>query len=118
MPANMSTNQDLKQWDIVKVHVQPNDRDEHPAIILSPTEALSAFARVCVFYGTTKRPAKNIEPGQILLNGSDGLDHLTVFDTLQIYMVSKTSITQKISEVSHVRRAALKRLIISTYRLL
>jgi len=110
--------ENLKQWDIVKVRIQPGDRDEHPAIILSPTEALEAFPRVCVFYGTTKRPAKNIEPGQILLNGGDGLDHLTVFDTLQIYMISKASITQKIGEVSHARKSALKRLIISTYRLL
>jgi len=108
----------LKQWDIVKVRIQAGDRDEHPAIILSPTEALAAFSRVCVFYGTTKRPARNVEPGQILLNSGDGLEHLTVFDTLQIYMVSKTSITRKIGEVSHERKIALKRLIISTYRLL
>ena len=108
----------MNQWDIVRVRIRADDRDEHPAIILSPDEAIAAFPRVCVFYGTTKRPGKAIEPGEILLNGSDGLDHMTVFDTLQIYMVAKANVSRKIGSVSFERRRALKRLIISIYRLM
>ena len=28
----------VSQWDIVKVRINANDRDEHPAIVLSPSE--------------------------------------------------------------------------------
>jgi hypothetical protein len=108
----------FKQWDIVWVRIQPNDRDEHPAILFSPTEVINKLSRVCVIYGSTKRPSQDIEEGQILLNGADGLDHMTIFDTALIYMVRKDSITGIIGEVSHNRRTVLKRKIISVYRLL
>lgn len=107
-----------KQWDIVWVRIQPNDRDQHPAILFSPTEVINKLTRVCVLYGTTKRPAQDAEEGQILLNGADGLDHITVFDTALIYMVRKDTITGKIGEVSYNCRVVLKRKIISVYRLL
>jgi len=107
-----------KQWDIVSVRILPTDRDRHPAIIFSPDEVASKCARVSVFYGSTKRPSRGVEPGQIVLNGADGLDHMTVFDVSQIFMIEQASIQDKLGEVSHERRRALKRLVISVYRLL
>jgi len=108
----------FKQWDIVSVRILPTDRDKHPAIIFSPSEVASKSTRISVFYGSTKRPARGVEPGQIMLNGADGLDHMTVFDVSHIFMIERASIQAKIGEVSHERQRALKRLVISVYRLL
>lgn len=49
---------ELRQWDVVKVRINPTDRDEHPAIILSADEIAGGRAdRVNILYGSTKRPA-------------------------------------------------------------
>jgi hypothetical protein len=71
----------IRQWDIVRVRINANDRDEHPAIILSPAEvSLSPRVdRVNVIYGSTRRPGQDLRPGEVILDEADGLDHLTVF---------------------------------------
>jgi hypothetical protein len=63
-----------RQWDVVKVRVNPNDRDEHPAVVLSPDEVAgdSRYLKVNVLYGTTKRPRDSIRPGQFHLDTADG----------------------------------------------
>jgi len=103
----------------VKVRVRPDDPHEHPAILLSPQEIIDAanVNRVTVIYGTTKRPAQNAREGQILLNGADGLEHLTLFDVSQIYTLPKTIIREKMGSIGAERRRLLKRIIITTYRL-
>lgn len=113
------TPQKLRQWDIVKVCVRPDDQAEPPAILLSPQEIIDAtnVSRITVIYGTTKRPAQTIREGQILLNGADGLEHLTLFDVSQIYTLPKTMISGKMGAVGAERRRLLKRTIITTYRL-
>ena len=113
------TIKNLQQWDIVKVRVRPEDPAEHPAILLSPQEIIDAdnVARVTVIYGTTKRPTQTIRQGQILLNGADGLEHLTIFDVSQIYTLPKTIIREKMGTIGAERRRLLKRIIITTYRL-
>lgn len=109
----------LRQWDVVKVRVHPNDRDEHPAIVLSPAEvvASSRVDRVNVIYGTTKRPAGALLPGQILLDEADGCDHLTAFDCLLFPVVKKSAITARLGAVSPARRRHLHQTIASVLRL-
>jgi mRNA-degrading endonuclease toxin of MazEF toxin-antitoxin module len=109
-----------RQWDIVKVRIRPSDRDEHPAILLSPTEVIAAegIDTVTVLYGTTKRPASRVRQGQIVLNGADGLEHETLFTILQFYAVPKNTIRKKLGAVAHERLRVLKKMIITIYRLL
>jgi len=101
------------------VRIRPEDQNEHPAILFSPQEIIDAdnLNRVTVIYGTTKRPAQTIREGQVLLNGADGLEHLTLFDVSQIYTIPKTIIREKLGAVGTERRRLLKRTIIATYRL-
>lgn len=107
-----------RQWDVVKVRINPQDRDEHPAIILSPNEiALGRADRLNVLYGSTKRPAVDILPGQILLDQADGCEHLTVFDCIFFPVVRKSAITAKLGSVSSNRRRKLHQTLASALRL-
>lgn len=108
----------LRQWDVVKVRINPEDRDEHPAIILSPNEVAGGrWPKVNVIYGTTKRPAEAVQPGQILLDEADGCDHLTVFDCVFFPVVKKSLITAKLGSVSSNRRRQLHQTIAGALRL-
>lgn len=72
----------VNQWDIVKVRINPTDRDEHPAIVISPRElcADEKKRRLNVLYGTSRRPTDAITPFEVQLNGSEGLERETLFD--------------------------------------
>jgi mRNA-degrading endonuclease toxin of MazEF toxin-antitoxin module len=108
----------LRQWDLVRVRINPEDRDEHPAIILSPSEVAAGRAdRVNIIYGSTKRPAANLLPGQVLLDEADGCDHPTVFDCVFYPVVKKSSITARIGAVSPNRRRHLHQTIAGALRL-
>ena len=108
----------LKQWDVVKVRINPEDRDEHFAVILSATEvAAGTWPKVNVLYGSTKRPAKDLRPGQFLLDEADGVEHLTVFDCLFFPVIRKSQISKITGSVSPARRRALHRVIAEALRL-
>lgn len=109
---------ELRQWDVVKVRIHPNDRDEHPAIILSANEIAGGRAdRVNILYGSTKRPGLPLLKGQILLDEADGCDHLTVFDCAFFPVVRKSAITAKLGSVSANRRRPLHQTIAAALRL-
>jgi hypothetical protein len=111
-------NGSLRQWDIIKVRIHPQDRDEHPAIILSPSEISSGRAeKINVLYGSTKRPGADILPGQILLDEADGCEHLTVFDCVFFPVVRKSAITAKLGSVSPARRRKLHQTLAAALRL-
>lgn len=109
----------LRQWDVVRVRIHPADRDEHPAIVLSPAEIAASCRvdRVNVLCGTTKRPAVDLLPGQILLGEADGCERLTVFDCLLFPVVRKASISAVVGHVSAERRRHLGRTLASVLRL-
>jgi hypothetical protein len=109
----------VRQWDIVKVRINTADRDEHPAIVLSPAEvaASARVDRINVIYGSTRRPANELRPGEILLDQADGLDHLTVFDCLLFPVVKKAAISAVIGHVSGERRRHLHRTLVGALRL-
>lgn len=52
----------LRQWDVVKVRINPGDRDEHPALIISADEVCASAPRVNVLYGSTHRPGQPVRP--------------------------------------------------------
>jgi hypothetical protein len=109
----------IRQWDIVRVRINANDRDEHPAIVLSPVEVASSprVDRINVIYGSTRRPVHDLRPGEILLDEADGLDHLTVFDCLLFPVVKKASISAVVGHVSSERRRHLHRTLVAALRL-
>ncbi|MGH7995057.1 MAG: type II toxin-antitoxin system PemK/MazF family toxin [Candidatus Acidiferrales bacterium] len=111
-------NIELRQWDVVKVRINPEDRDEHPAIILSPNEVTKGrWPKVNVIYGSTKRPGDTVQPGQILLDDADGCEHLTVFDCVFFPVVKKSVVTAKLGAVTPHRRRQLHQTIAGALRL-
>lgn len=109
----------LTQWDIVKVRINPNDRDEHPAILISPPEACSdeKKMRLNVLYGTTRRPGSAPEAHEAQLNGADGLEYATLFSCGHIYTIDRARISAHMGSVTHERRRQIGRKIIATLRL-
>ena len=109
----------IRRWDIVRVRINANDRDEHPAIVLSTSEVASSprVDRINVIYGSTRRPAQELMPGEILLDEADGLDHLTVFDCLLFPVVKKAAISAVVGHVSTERKRHLHRTLVAALRL-
>jgi hypothetical protein len=109
----------VRQWDIVKVRINANDRDEHPAIILSPAEVASSprVDRINVIYGSTRRPGQELRPGEIVLDEADGLDHLTVFDCLLFPVMKKDAISAVVGHVTTERKRHLHRTLVAALRL-
>ncbi len=109
----------IRQWDVVRVRMNVSDRDEHPAIVLSPAEVAGSARvdRINVIYGSTRQPAQELRPGEILLDEADGLDHLTVFDCLLFPVVKKAAISAVIGHVSPDRKRHLHRTLVAALRL-
>lgn len=107
------------QWDVVKVRINPEDRDEHPAIVISPDELCGdeRKTKLNVLYGSTRRPGQSARPYEVVLNGADGLNHPTIVDCAYIYGVDRRKITTVMGRVTHERRRQIGRTIIASFRL-
>ena len=101
----------LAQWDIVRVRINPEDRDEHPAVIVSP-EHVTKNPRVLklnVLYCTKLPPAGSAAPTQFILNGSDGLEFRSLVDCSFFHVIRRDRISARSGRVSGERIAALRR---------
>ena len=109
----------MHQWEIVRVRINPKDRDAHPAIIISCEEDCQDphFLRINVLYGAKKAPGVMLEAWQVMLNGADGLDFQTAVDCGVIYLVDKASCSAAIGNVGVERRRAIGRKIVEVLRL-
>ena len=107
----------LQQWDVVTVRVNPTDRDEHPVVVLSPTEVCVGANNINILYGSTKRPAVPVKPHQILLDKADGCEHLTVVNCNFFPVVNKAAITRRLGSVSVNRRRQLHQKLAEVLRL-
>jgi mRNA-degrading endonuclease toxin of MazEF toxin-antitoxin module len=107
-----------RQWDIVKVRINPDDRDEHPAVIVSPDElcADERKSKLNVLYGSTRRPAQTVRPFEVVLNGADGLERPTVFNCVYFYGVDRRKFTANLGRVSRERRRQIGRTVVASYR--
>ena len=103
----------LRRWDIVFVRADENDPTGHPGVVLSPEDMLedARHLRVNVLIGSKKSPAYSAQPRHVLLNGADGLDHLTLIDCSLVMVARKTSILRLAGTVSHERRKEISRKI-------
>jgi mRNA-degrading endonuclease toxin of MazEF toxin-antitoxin module len=109
----------FSQWDVVKVRINPGDRDEHPAVVVSREEICSDERKpfVNVLYGSTKRPADEKSVTEIQLNGADGLERPTVFSCTHLYTIHRSKISQCLGRVAPERRRQIGRAIVALYRL-
>jgi hypothetical protein len=109
----------LRQWDIVKVRINPEDRDEDPAVVVTCDEfcADERKRRINVLYGTTRRPGDTTLEHEAVLNAADGLDAATIFSCGTIYIVDRQRISGVLGRVSPERRRQIGRKIVATFRL-
>jgi mRNA-degrading endonuclease toxin of MazEF toxin-antitoxin module len=109
----------LHQWDIVKVRINPEDRDEHPAVLISPEELCGDLrkTKLNVLYGSTRRPGQPVRPFEVVLNGAEGLDHLTTVDCAYVYGVDRRKMTAVLGRVTPERRRQIGRTMVASFRL-
>lgn len=101
----------LHRWDIVFVPADEKDRVGHPAVVLSHVARLTnpKMERINVLMGTKKQPAESAAEHQVVLNGADGLDFLTLLDCAFIYTARKSAILRAAGTVSFYRRQEIQR---------
>jgi mRNA-degrading endonuclease toxin of MazEF toxin-antitoxin module len=109
----------LNQWDVVRVLIRPEDRDQHPAVVLTCDEFCQDARRqaINVLYGTTKRPATSPDAYEVTLNGADGPEHATLFNCGHLYTIDRRKVTARLGRVSPERRRQIGRKIVATFRL-
>lgn len=111
--------EELRQWDIVRVRINPEDRDEHPAILFSPDELCTDIrkTKLNALYGSSRRPGDALRPQEVQLNGADGLERPTVFGCAYLFGVDRRKITGVIGRVSIERRRQIGRKLVATFRI-
>ncbi len=109
----------IHQWDIVKVRVRPDDKDEHPAVVLSREEWCQDERKPAlnVLYCTSKRPADKESACDVSLNGVDGLERTTLANCEHVFSVSRGRITSVVGRVAVERRRQIGRMLVSAFRL-
>ncbi len=99
----------LNRWDVVFVPSSEQDAVGHPAVVLSPPDILSdpRQGRINVLVGTKKQPAETVRSHQVVLNGADGLEFMTLLNCALVYQVRKANLLRLVGSVSHARRGAI-----------
>ncbi|MDD2763975.1 MAG: type II toxin-antitoxin system PemK/MazF family toxin [Opitutaceae bacterium] len=107
------------QWDIVRARINEHDRDEHPAVVLSPPEVCAAAGadKINVLYCTKLKPAESISAHRIYLNAADGLEFKTTTNCLFIHTIAKTRSSAVIGRVSSDRQQQIARRLREIFRL-
>jgi mRNA-degrading endonuclease toxin of MazEF toxin-antitoxin module len=103
----------------VRVRIRPEDRDEHPAVVLTCDEFCTDADKIVlnVLYGTTRRSGAGPRPHEIVLNGTDGPDDATLFSCGHIFTIDRRKIAAVQGRVTPERRRQIGRRIVATYRL-
>ncbi len=108
----------MRQWDVFDFDfAHPVGR--HPAIVLSPDEVASNpdALLVNVLIITTVRVGYTPGRFDILLNGADGLDHLSKAKLQPIVAAKKSDAGRKWGTLSYTRQKAVAQKIREIYRL-
>jgi mRNA-degrading endonuclease toxin of MazEF toxin-antitoxin module len=108
----------MRQWDVFDFNFA-HPIGLHPAVILSPDEVASNpdAVQVDVLIVTTVRG--DYRPGRydVMLNGADGLNHLSRVRVSPILLMKKSDAGRQRGAVSFTRQKALARKIREVYRL-
>jgi len=104
----------MKPFDIYSW--QPSGWPEpHPAVIVSNPDRVANKAEVEVLMCSSKMAARAAQPGEILLDESDGLDWPTICKCDLIHAVKKYDLKNRRGEVSKNRRAQIVRTVIAAH---
>jgi hypothetical protein len=108
----------MKQWEIYDYEF-PHPTGLHPAVILSPDEPLANpdIREINVLIVTTVRADYRPAKLDVMLNGADGLDHLSRVRVHPIYQVSKKDLRGLRGLLSPTRRKVVAKLLREIYRL-
>ena len=101
----------LRRWDVVFVRADETDPTGHPAVVLSGENSLNDARqhRFNAVLGTKKPPSVANADHHVLLNGSDGLEHVTQVDCSLVYVARKSSVLRTAGVVSWERRKEIQR---------
>jgi hypothetical protein len=108
----------MKQGEVFD-YLFPHPIGRHPAVILTPDEPLANedLREVNILIVTTVRAG--YQPGKydVMLNGADGLDHLSRVRVFPVYQVMKKDLSGKRGVLSSTRQRFLAKKIREVYRL-
>ena len=109
----------VEQWDIVRFRIGPEDRDLHPAVVVSPQEWCldQTKLRLNVLACSKRIPADGPKPSQVVLDGADGLDFQTICGCDFYHVVIRERLAEKIGRVSPIRRRVIGRKLNEVFRL-
>jgi mRNA-degrading endonuclease toxin of MazEF toxin-antitoxin module len=109
----------IEQWDIVRFRIRPDDRDLHPAVVISAPEWCldERRTRLNVLACSKRPPAEGPQSHQVLLNGADGLEFQTVCGCEFIHVVRRDCLAEKVGRVTAARRRAIGRKLNEVLRL-
>jgi hypothetical protein len=108
----------MQQWDIFDFGFD-HPIGMHPAVIFSPTDVVQnrdiAFLNVLVV--TTVRAGYKPSKYDIMLNGADGLDHLSRVSVQPVFRIARNFMGGKRGTLSTTRQRAVVQKIREIYRL-
>lgn len=110
----------VRQWDIVRFRIRPQDTVLHPGIVISGEEwcASNQTTNLNVLACTKRAPAAAIRAHQVALNGADGLEFMPTVDCRFFHIIAKDGVSEVIGRVSGERRRAIGRKLNEVLRLL
>ena len=108
----------MRQWDVFDFSFA-HPIGLHPAVILSPDEVAinPDIAVVNVLVITTVRADYRLGRFDIMLNGADGLDHLSRVKVSPIVEIKKSEAGSKRGSLSTTRQKVVAKKIREVYRL-
>ncbi|MDO8545178.1 MAG: type II toxin-antitoxin system PemK/MazF family toxin [Opitutaceae bacterium] len=108
----------IRQWDIVKARINEQDRDEHPAVVVSPPEVCAnpAADKINVLYCTKLKPAETVSAHRVFLNSADGLEFKTTANCLFIHSIARSRAQSIVGHVSSPRQQQIARRVRELFR--
>jgi hypothetical protein len=101
------------RWDVVFVRTDDRDPVGHPAVVLSSDDVMAdgKQQRFNVVTGTKKQPGESARNHQVILDGADGLEFLTLVDCSLVYVAKKAAVLRSSGSVTVHRRQLIQRAI-------
>jgi hypothetical protein len=108
----------MKQWDVVD-YTFPDPVGLHPAVVFSPDSAMSNpdITWINLLIITTVRPGYQAGRFDVMLNGADGLEHLSRVRVSPIWQADKALLGRRRGTLSVTRQKVLANKIRQVYRL-
>jgi hypothetical protein len=108
----------MKQWDVVDYSF-PDPVGLHPAVVLSPESAISNpdIIWINLLIVTTVRRGYHAGKLDVMLNGADGLEHLSRVRVSPIWQADKALLGRQRGALSTTRQKVLAKKIREVYRL-